>query len=931
MALDFFIEIDHLYDEWESKLSRIHQHKTSFTKSFDDFISQHHRKELSWPELFNSRMMTYQNVLTTRSLEHYIHLVRAFVDIRTDSSQKKALKKKEHENLNTAKDLLQFLTSHRMDPDNSLLGLAPSQAILEKHCKRITDAFANVGVQTKQLAPSDLKAESLILRIMNWSELEDSEQIGNEVRQFAYQLLTNLQIGVGDVVLCKLQKRGGASSSIDDDADDAVANPDNASPILAAASALSQASSASTEENQSKNFEWLYCRVYRVLPNSVIVHNNPLEVKTMSVPNSNVIPLDASMKSKLGAARTMESLVEQPVDILYREIQETVSFTVNEYLLSININPQIIDSSMFHLKDLPELEDSLARMQLSFGEHSSDLLKNLEALTSVAVKEFISKLNPLKVFSPMREQIFRSLRNLPVRELSESRFKFITESARTTVDLLHIQRRQHLDGTKKRALTEWYLYHIESSVDAWLKERGFDFDAIPQNYLEHPPRGGHLHTVRDNLEIIEKVKEMDNGNNLSPLEMMGKLRVEVYEQIDEFVNNLFVILSQIFKDVVVDETSLNSLHAGITDGTIPYNPSDPREEAWVKECLKDLEYIIEMRSQEEITFTKKKIALSKVVPITGLIFSRFLRIENELRTVLDVWSHLDRMPQGEAQSGFNTMHSAYGLRSVPPVSASSVSGSSSANNQGESKSDSKSDSKPDIGSDDKKDDSGSQTPMGRASGFINMIKSKTIDRKSTVLGVKHPSASLSSIPRKSRPSSLLTDELPVRAAPSPDPTPLTVEIERDPEPNDQDLASLPPPSRDSDDPPSVPSYSQLCPASEPAPIVSGLRTSHSELDPISPSSGVAPAPLVVGFRRAPPRKASQSSSSSPSLLARSPEDPPPPVRPRPLPATPNTPPPLPSTPPPSVPRFPSFGGTEPVALATSVHVPTREHSPSIKD
>ncbi|MDP2437978.1 MAG: hypothetical protein Q8P67_19725, partial [archaeon] len=308
MALElaeFFQQIDHLYTDWQPKLQRIHQHKSSFTKAFDDFISKHHRRELSWPELFNSRMITLQNVLSTRTMEQYIHLVRAFVDIRTDTAQKKGLKKKEQDNLNTAKDLLQFLTTHRMDPDNSLLGLTPSHNILEKHCKRITDAFANVGVQAKKIAPSDLKAESLILRIMNWSDMPDADLIAHEVRQFAYQLLTNLQIGVGDVVLCRVAKRS-TSAHPEEFHEDATASAD-ASPMLTAASALSQASSSAASEGASanNNSEWLYCRVYRVLPNSVIVHNNPLEIKTVGVPNSNVIPLDASMKAMLGAARTM--------------------------------------------------------------------------------------------------------------------------------------------------------------------------------------------------------------------------------------------------------------------------------------------------------------------------------------------------------------------------------------------------------------------------------------------------------------------------------------------------------------------------------------------------------------------------------------------------------------------------------------------------
>lgn len=552
-----------------------------------------------------------------------------------------------------------------MDPDNCLLGLPPSQQILEKHCKRITDAFANLSVTSSPLSPSDLKAEKLILRIMQWSEIDDNAAIADEVRQFAYRLLTNLQIGVGDVVLCRIPRRttvthsssSSTSSSTDDhdegESDHGASPP--AAPMLAAASAkLNSANNPS---------DWMYCRVYRVLPNSVVVHNNPLESKTLGVSSANVIPMDASMRAALSNVHDMQGLVQQPFDLLILEIKDHIASTFTTSMIEIGVQPDLFHPDKeFGLSDLSALKESWTKM-ISFLETSSlQLLQNFENSANREIKEFIAKLNPSKVFSPMREQIFRTLRDLPVHELAQEYIAKIRGIGSEKIKKLSLRRAEILDGSRKKALTEWYLNHIENSVDKWLKDRAFDFEAIPPNYLEHPPRGGHLNGVRDNLEIIENVKTMQH-EKLNPLELMESLKTEVYDQINPFVSDIFAVVSDAFHTPVNEET-FPEIFKQLQDGVIDISQIEEGDR--INECCKDLDYILEMKQSEEFTFTKKKLTLSKVVPITGLIFSRFLRIENELRTVLDVWSHLDRMtPAESAQAGFNSIHSAYGLRSLP--------------------------------------------------------------------------------------------------------------------------------------------------------------------------------------------------------------------------------------------------------------------------
>lgn len=829
MTFDFFSEFNKLSDEYLPKISKIHQHKTSFCKAFEDLL-QLHPKELSWPELFNSRMVTFQNVIEPRLIDGYVRLTRAYNEIRGENEKKKPLKKRDAENYAAARDLLSFLQLHRMDPDNSLLGLSPSHQILEKHCKRIADAFANIGGTTTPLAPSDLKAESLILRIMNWSEIDDSAKIAEGVRQFAYQLLTNLQIGVGDVVLCRIPPPRTSSSTAEDASSAAVDDPSSTNsthdsltmshsdepsseaPMLAAASSLSNAKAA------SRGGDWAYCRVYRVLPTSVVVHNNPLESKTVGVPTSNVIPLDASLRSALGNAKNMQTLVQQPLDLLYDELRAMIADRFVEILRENNVDERLCDpSAKLSLRDFPKIRTGLQNLTVWNEQRFSATIDELEAQGTRYVKDFIARLRPEKLFSPMREQTFRSLRSPPIREFAQKHIQAAVSVADENFINWESMRKTVLNGVKKRELTEWYLDHIENSVDEWLKTtHGFDFDAIPPNYLEHPPRGGHLHHVRDNVFIIEQVKSMDNAK-FSPLQLMSSLRSEVYVKIDEFLDNLCVIISEKL-NLAVDFGNIRTICSGIMDESIKLDQDDP-ETAWICECMKDVDYILEMKDCEEITFTKKKLQLSRVVPITGLIFSRFLRIENELMTVLDVWAHLDRVqPKAteEKPADINTMHSAFGLGSLSQNDRTDKKNKSADSNTSSAAPTSSASSTapptPTTPTPEKDD----EKKGGGAHGILSLIKRGVGDRKSTAI-----------FRREDKPAKLIGGG-----------TPQGLDFLSDGDDSHDSLASSPPlekpvptaaptPSTTESLTPPPPPPEQIIGGEEPAPLVLGRRPSAS--------------------------------------------------------------------------------------------------------
>jgi hypothetical protein len=732
--MEFFQELDKVVDEYGGKINKVHNHKTSFKKAMDQVLSLSFR-DRSWPEVFNGRMLSCQNVLSQDKVESYLRLLKLYVDILIPSDGKR-VKKKDENNLTACKDLLKYLKHHRLDPDNSIIGLTPTRSILAKHVGRREKALRNVGTDAKPLSTADLKAESIILRIMMWSELDSNDEIAANCRQFAYQLLSNISINQGDVVMCRIRNKKLAAAKAEaaaakDGAMSKDAPGGGSSPALAAASASSAgaASSASSPSSLSlssplsmpvgadvelegadvdddivaavsssaaaaadtdgdgshgsgggsggdgddgdavqmtleEQEQWEYCRVYRVLPKSVIVHNSPFESKTLAVPLEDVIPFDAEMRSLLGYVRSMQTLVWDPVDVLYLQIQNRIKHQLAGFLADAGINYKILRLSFdnkVRMQERSELEAALAHLEELVDNDSKEFYDRMEESVSADIQTFTANLDPIRLFSPTREASFRQLRDVPVTALARNRLKYVIHTAQTNLEVLNLERHRLLKGDEKRELSEWYLSHIEDSVDGVLEGLGYDWEVVPRDYLEKPPRGGHLHGVRDNLKLIEECMNPENDVH-GITKFMLALRAEVYVRLDSYVERVLFVVSETL-GVQVELDQIADFRQLVQEGAIDM-PDDETTATWIDDCFKDLDYIREMKELEEVTFERQRVALSKVVPITGLIFSRFHRVENELRTVLELWSHLENKPATSAEdddassSGFGSAHSS---------------------------------------------------------------------------------------------------------------------------------------------------------------------------------------------------------------------------------------------------------------------------------
>lgn len=71
------------------------------------------------------------------------------------------------------------------------------------------------------------------------------------------------------------------------------------------------------------------------------------------------------------------------------------------------------------------------------------------------------------------------------------------------------QCKQHyLQGTRKEALTNWWLQLIEDRVDKYLVETGrYHQHAVPYNYLDQPPVS--MQSIQENLRLVHDLLGQD--------------------------------------------------------------------------------------------------------------------------------------------------------------------------------------------------------------------------------------------------------------------------------------------------------------------------------------------------------------------------------------------------------------------------------------
>jgi hypothetical protein len=207
--------------------------------------------------------------------------------------------------------------------------------------------------------------------------------------------------------------------------------------------------------------------------------------------------------------------------------------------------------------------------------------------------------------------------NLPstIREEFQKYFKIID------VNLTSLQERANSirNGKRKRQLCDWWLNYIETECEKFLADNGFNKHCIPDDYMDIAPKDPNI--VKENLELLQNLMRVDSENlKLTPF--VSRVITEVYVVLDEFIAEIEFVLAETRKELNCSAEMTLSL-------------------------VKDLEYLIQMkkmdeeiRNQDQSWKASRKLEMSDVVPIGGLVMARLHVVECELRTALEVWGHM---------------------------------------------------------------------------------------------------------------------------------------------------------------------------------------------------------------------------------------------------------------------------------------------------
>ncbi len=199
------------------------------------------------------------------------------------------------------------------------------------------------------------------------------------------------------------------------------------------------------------------------------------------------------------------------------------------------------------------------------------------------------------------------------------------------------------DGSRKKKVTDWWLQYIGQTTISFLEGLGFRNDVLPNDYLDTPPID--MQGVLSNLVLLKRLLSGDLHANL--VEFVEQTAVVVYEELDHFISDLEIALE--------NNWSKLGISVRLTGNQVEMISSDLeylKEMKQMDEEIKRSQNIgggkekPEVDCQGNIVVEKgerkkaKKLVMSHVVPIRGLILAKFHILDCELQTALMRWKHL---------------------------------------------------------------------------------------------------------------------------------------------------------------------------------------------------------------------------------------------------------------------------------------------------
>lgn len=326
---------------------------------------------------------------------------------------------------------------------------------------------------------------------------------------------------------------------------------------------------------------------------------------------------------------------------------------------------------------------------------SATLAQQAEAHLKSSSKLYLVSMSRWNVFITHRNR-FEKFRKMQASDFLEQELESLKSKVQAALDGIHQKSRDILEGIRKKQLTTWWLGKIRDRTSNHLvkkfaspplssrismiplvfllrvltfqkkkKKSGYDLLAVPPNYTDVPPKS--VRRVAKNLKILEETLSTEHDSfsvsrcfeqlaSFSPLLcwlsptfsyqnhskktklLIEEVKAEIYPKIDEFLSDaVTVVLNEVEFSFSHDESSPVDVEY-LKQKVDSCNSLEQETRVLLLNLIKDIEYLKDMKRIEEgVISDLEKKSLFHIVPVTGLIISVFLRMQNECKTVLELW------------------------------------------------------------------------------------------------------------------------------------------------------------------------------------------------------------------------------------------------------------------------------------------------------
>eukprot|EP01132_Coremiostelium_polycephalum_P000791 gene791-983_t len=503
-------------------------------------------RQMSVAEIFRERMVRSKDLLTEQRTQHYIQLMQSFIKTTevTFVDRRKTLTE-------LCNEVVLHLQTYTMDPDSCVVGLIPSEDLLYRlardteflYYKSDGDSLGSSGggsgSGTNNSKDKDSDSDSyyhsylattinssrqaMLTSIFNWSALDDISQIAKSVRRFSSIMRGIEKLKKGDIIIVKFnqytqksQKKTFIGFKFSNNSNNSTSNLNNTnennlnnSTGTSNHTSLISTTPKTIDEYLEKKFFKPKAQFARFTGEkddyTMKVWFSSEENEMVTVGIEDILPLSRSIIEALKDIKLIEKMIYQPSERFFSQTLEDSKQQTLSHLDSIGVNVNFVHEASQNacILDLDVLKPMHQTLHSLYNQLDHQFYKDLDKYITEKIDNYLLQLDHRLLFMPRYEHTIQDLRGNHHISLSRSKIKQYLGDSEMALDRLKIEKRNLMNGTKKEEITEWWLKRIENRVNEFLGERGYNFTAVPENYIEQPP--ANMKDVISNLMLIQKI------------------------------------------------------------------------------------------------------------------------------------------------------------------------------------------------------------------------------------------------------------------------------------------------------------------------------------------------------------------------------------------------------------------------------------------